>query len=70
MCAGAIVNARIRTLVFGCSDPKAGAVRSLMQIADDARLNHRAKVIEGIEAEACTKRLRDFFSALRKQGKK
>ena len=70
MCAGAIVNARIRRLVYGCPDPKAGAVRSLMRIADDPHLNHRVEVVEGIEAEACAQRLRDFFTALRKQGKK
>lgn len=67
MCAGAIVNARIPRIVFGCRDPKAGAVRTLYQICDDARLNHRAQVIEGILAEPCANILKEFF-ARKRQG--
>lgn len=70
MCAGAIVNARIKTLVFGCRDPKAGACVSLMQITTDNRLNHQSRVVEGILAEPCAKQLQQFFANLRKQGKK
>jgi len=70
MCAGAIVNARIQRVVYGCDDPKAGAVRSLFQIASDPRLNHQAEVSAGILAEPAASRLREFFARLRKQGKK
>src|SRR5256885_8933759 len=56
MCAGAIVNARIPRLVYGCSDPKAGAVRTLYRICDDERLNHRVDVTEGMLADQCAGR--------------
>jgi tRNA(adenine34) deaminase len=65
MCAGAIVNARIARLIYGCDNPKAGAVRTLFRIADDARLNHRAEVVGGVLAGECGKLLVDFFSRLR-----
>lgn len=65
MCAGAIVLSRIDRLVYGATDPKAGAVRSLMNIADDPRLNHRAEVIEGVRAQACSEVLKAFFAARR-----
>ncbi len=70
MCAGALVNARVSRLVYGCRDPKAGAVHTLYSIATDARLNHRVEVVDGLEAEACAQRLRDFFAARRREGKK
>ena len=70
MCAGAIVNARIGTIVYGCSDPKAGAVRTLFQLCDDPRLNHRATVVPGILADECATLLRAFFAKQRKLGKK
>src|SRR3982750_4822221 len=57
MCAGAIVNARIPRLIYGCSDPKAGAVRTLYRLCDDGRLNHRVEVIEGVLADACAELL-------------
>lgn len=66
MCAGAIVNARVRRLVFGCTNPKAGAVETLYQIATDARLNHRVEVAKGVRSEACAAELRSFFAELRK----
>ncbi|HKM17942.1 MAG: tRNA adenosine(34) deaminase TadA [Firmicutes bacterium] len=69
MCAGAIVNARIHTLVYGVADPKAGAVSSLMNLVQDSRLNHRVEVIDGVCRETCGKLLKDFFSSLRKQAK-
>ncbi len=61
MCAGAIVNARIPKLIYGCDDPKAGAVRTLFNICEDQRLNHRVEVIRGILAEECAQVLREFF---------
>lgn len=66
MCAGLIVNARVGRVVFGASDPKAGAVRSLYELLEDDRLNHRAEVIEGVLAAESSGRLKRFFQALRK----
>ena len=70
MCAGAIVNARIPRLIYGCPDPKAGAVRTLYKICDDARLNHRVEITEGILSEACAQLLQDFFKKQRAERKK
>lgn len=70
MCAGALVNARIPRLVYGCDDPKAGAVRTLFCLCDDQRLNHRIEVIAGIRSDACAELLRGFFRAQRALGKK
>ena len=67
MCAGALVNARVRRLVYGADDPKAGAVRSLYQICDDNRLNHRMEVRAGVLAEPCAALLSDFFRAIRER---
>ncbi len=65
MCAGAIVNARIPRLVYGCDDPKAGAVRTLYTLCEDSRLNHRVQVRAGVLAEQCAQVLRDFFRVRR-----
>jgi tRNA(adenine34) deaminase len=65
MCAGALVNARIARLVYGCDDPKAGAVRSLFTIGQDARLNHRFELQAGVLGERCSAQLSSFFAALR-----
>ncbi len=65
MCAGALVNARVERLVYGCSDPKAGAVESLYEIPTDARLNHRLSVTAGVRAVESAKLLREFFRARR-----
>jgi tRNA(adenine34) deaminase len=65
MCAGAMVLARIDRLVLGASDPKAGAVGSLMDLSADPRLNHRFPVERGVRAEECGAVLRDFFRARR-----
>ena len=65
MCAGAIVLARAERLVYGAPDPKAGAVRSLYNVADDARLNHRVAVTAGVLEEECGELLRTYFSAKR-----
>ena len=66
MCAGAIVNARIARLVFGCTNPKAGAVVTLYQIPTDPRLNHRVEVVSGVRADECAAELSRFFAALRR----
>lgn len=65
MCAGALVNARIKRLVYGCENPKAGAVRTLFQIPEDVRLNHRMEVVSGVLAEECGSMLTAFFRSLR-----
>jgi tRNA(adenine34) deaminase len=70
MCAGAMVNARVGRVVYGCDDPKAGACKTLYTIGQDLRLNHRFPVEGGVRAEECADRLRQFFAALRAQGKK
>ncbi len=70
MCAGALVNCRIARVVYGCADPKAGAVSSLFQIGTDGRLNHRFAVTAGVLADPCLQALRAFFQALRAAGEK
>lgn len=65
MCAGALVNARIARVVYGCSDPKAGAVNSLFEIVTDERLNHRLSVVAGVRADECSTLLREFFQSRR-----
>ncbi len=65
MCAGAMVNARLPRLVYGCDDPKAGAVKTLFQICTDARLNHRLAVESGVLAESCAQFLQSFFKQRR-----
>jgi len=65
MCAGAIVLARLPMVVFGCTDPKAGACGTLFQIVNDSRLNHRAQIIGGVMAEDCAAVLSNFFAARR-----
>lgn len=69
MCAGAIVLARIRRLVYGCADPKAGAVRTLYRLLEDERLNHRVEVVGGVLERECQERLSRFFGSLRKRKK-
>ncbi len=65
MCAGAIVQSRIKTLVYGTADPKAGAVHSLMNLVQDPRLNHRVEVVAGILEEECAELMKQFFQRLR-----
>ncbi|MCW5962641.1 MAG: tRNA adenosine(34) deaminase TadA [Bryobacterales bacterium] len=67
MCAGLLVNARIRRLVFGARDLRFGGVRSKFQLADSSLLNHRVEVVEGVLGEECTRLLRAFF-AVRRDG--
>lgn len=66
MCAGAVVNSRVARLVFGATDPKAGAVGSLADVPGDARLNHRPEVLGGVQAEACGSILKEFFALRRR----
>lgn len=61
MCAGAIIHARIDTLIYGTADPKGGAADSLYNILEDKRLNHRVEVVSGILEEECSARLKAFF---------
>ena len=70
MCAGAILQARIPTVVYGATDPKAGAVHTLYRLLDDARLNHRCLVVSGVMAERCGQILTQFFQQQRRLGKK
>jgi len=65
MCAGALVNARMGQLVYGATDPKAGAAGSLMTLVADPRLNHRMPVVTGVEAVRCGALLVEFFAARR-----
>ena len=66
MCAGAIVNARVDRVVYGCSDPKAGAAGSVVDLLRHPVLNHRPEVCEGIRAEESAELLRGFFRERRK----
>ena len=65
MCAGAALNARVAKIVFGASDPKAGATGSLYNFCADSRLNHEIPVLPGVSVEACAQLLSDFFSERR-----
>ncbi|OUO47609.1 tRNA adenosine(34) deaminase TadA [Megasphaera sp. An286] len=67
MCAGAIVNSRLDRVVYGCDDPKGGAVRSLFQIVDNPALNHRVEVTAGVRADECAAIMRDFFRSRRRK---
>jgi tRNA(adenine34) deaminase len=65
MCAGAIVLARVPRVVFGCTDPKAGAAGSVLDVLAEPRLNHRPEVAGGLLAAECAALLTDFFGARR-----
>ncbi len=65
MCAGALVNARVKRLVFGAHDERFGAAASVFQICDTSSLNHRIDITAGILADDCRKLMRDFFRARR-----
>jgi len=65
MCAGAIVLARVPRVVYGCTDPKAGAAGSVLDVLAEPRLNHRPIVVGGVYADECAALLRDFFAARR-----
>ena len=67
MCAGAIVQARLGRVVFGASDPKAGAGGSALNVLNHPKLNHRVEVVKGVMAEDCATILREFFRSRRKR---
>ena len=67
MCAGALVLARVKRVVYGCADPKAGAARTLYRLLEDQRLNHRAEVMAGVLEAECQERLSRFFFKLRRK---
>ena len=69
MCAGALVLARMKRLVYGCDDPKTGAVKSLYNIVQDQRLNHRLEVTSGVLAAECSELLQEFFQKRRIENK-
>jgi len=66
MCAGAMINARIKRLVYGCRDEKAGAAGSVIDLVRYPGLNHQVEVVEGILQEDCARLLSEFFLKMRK----
>ena len=66
MCAGALIHARIATLVYGAAEPKAGAVRSAMRTLDHPALNHRVDVVAGVLADECRALVQEFFASRRR----
>jgi tRNA(adenine34) deaminase len=66
MCVGALVHARIGTLIYGTPEPKTGAVRSTMKLLDDPSWNHRMVVVSGVLADECRETLQAFFKERRK----
>lgn len=69
MCAGAIIQSRIKKVVYGAKDPKAGCAGTLMNILQDSRFNHQTEVVSGIMEEECGELLSSFFRKLRQQKK-
>ncbi len=69
MCAGAMLQARLKRLVYGCADPKAGGIESLYFLAEDNRLNHQISVNSGVLASQSRKMLQQFFQLLRIKNK-
>lgn len=67
MCAGAMVNARLGRLVYGCGDIKGGAVAHLYKLLSDGRLNHQVEIVSGVMEKECAGLLRRFFADLRKK---
>ena len=65
MCAGAILNARVPKVIFGATDPKGGAVVSVFKMLGDARMNHRAEVVQGVMDVECAELLKRFFRSKR-----
>ncbi len=70
MCAGAIVQARIKRCVIGCMNPKAGCAGSILNLLDVKEFNHQVEIKRGIMEEECSKLLKDFFAELRENKKK
>lgn len=69
MCAGAMIHARIKRLVYGADDPKAGAVHSVLQVLNDSRLNHQIEVRSGVLGNRCAELLQEFFRLRRSEQK-
>lgn len=69
MCMGALIQSRVSKLIFGARDPKFGGARSLYELAEDPRHNHRFEVIEGVLEEECASIMKDFFRMRRRQNK-
>ncbi|NBJ70882.1 tRNA adenosine(34) deaminase TadA [Roseburia sp. 1XD42-34] len=69
MCAGAIVQSRIKRVVYGAYDPKAGCAGTLFNLLDDARFNHQVDVTAGVLEEECANLLKDFFKMIRERKK-
>ncbi len=67
MCAGAMTHARLSRLIYGASDPKAGAVESVLQVLNHPKLNHKMAVTPGILSAECGQLLKDFFRSRREQ---
>ena len=65
MCAGAMVHGRVKRLIFGAADPKAGAVESVLKVVNHPRLNHQMEVTGGVLEEECSRVLREFFRGKR-----
>lgn len=70
MCAGAVVQARLPRVIYGATDPKAGACHTLYQITSDPRLNHQSLVVGGVLQDECRALLQEFFARQRAAGKK
>lgn len=70
MCAGAILQSRIPVVVFGTTDPKAGAVVSMYELLNDSRMNHQSEIVSGVLANQCGSILTEFFQSKRQLGKK
>jgi len=66
MCAGALIHSRLKRLVYGADDPKAGAVRSVLQVLNHPRLNHQMEVTSGVLAGRCAELMQAFFRSRRK----
>jgi tRNA(adenine34) deaminase len=68
MCAGALVHARLKRVVYGADDPKAGAVHSVMEVLNHPKLNHRMEVRGGVLAGRCAELVQSFFRGRREEG--
>ncbi len=69
MCAGALVHARVKRLIYGADDPKTGAVHSVMQVLNHPQLNHRIEITGGVLAGRCAELLQSFFQRRRNEQK-
>ena len=69
MCAGALVHARVRRVIFGCADERSGAGGGLLNLLQHESLNHRCEITSGVLTESCASILRDFFQRRRNLGK-